>query len=275
MNQEDKDFMTRFVMVLSVLVLLAAVFFLAARLLDVLDRGVTAGIPGADARVEERIRPVGRVVTAGAEEDGVVAAAEESEPRAAADVYGAVCAACHDTGAAGAPLKGDADVWVERLGQGFDTLLQHSIEGLGAMPARGGDPSLSDEEMRQVVVYMLEESGQSVDGAEATAAAEDTEEAAPAAEGEAVEAAASDDVAGDADAGRAKFASCSACHGSQGQGQGIFPKLAGQSAEGIADNLRRYRAGEQVGPNTALMAPNAVNLSDQDIADLAAYIETL
>jgi cytochrome c len=81
--------------------------------------------------------------------------------------------------------------------------------------------------------------------------------------------------AGDAEAGKAKFGTCIACHGATGQGQAIFPKLAGHTAEEIVELLKRYRAGETVGPNTPLMAPQAVTLSDEDIANLAAYIETL
>jgi cytochrome c len=81
--------------------------------------------------------------------------------------------------------------------------------------------------------------------------------------------------AGDVEAGKAKYSTCIACHGAQGQGQAIFPKLAGHTAEEIVDLLNRYRAGETVGPNTPLMAPQAKPLSDEDIANLAAYIETL
>jgi cytochrome c553 len=81
--------------------------------------------------------------------------------------------------------------------------------------------------------------------------------------------------AADVEAGKAKFATCISCHGAQGQGQAIFPKLAGKSAADTAALLQRYRAGETVGPNTALMAPQAKALSDEDIANLAAYIETL
>jgi cytochrome c len=81
--------------------------------------------------------------------------------------------------------------------------------------------------------------------------------------------------AGDAEAGKAKFATCIACHGAEGQGQAIFPKLAGHTAEEVVELLTKYRAGETLGPNTALMAPQASTLSDEDIANLAAYIETL
>ncbi|WP_026289795.1 c-type cytochrome [Thioalkalivibrio sulfidiphilus] len=81
--------------------------------------------------------------------------------------------------------------------------------------------------------------------------------------------------AADVEAGKAKFATCISCHGAQGQGQAIFPKLAGSPAAKTVDLLKKYRAGETVGPNTPLMAPQAKGLSDEDIANLAAYIETL
>jgi cytochrome c5 len=281
-QQEDRNFMARFVIVLCVLVLLAAVFFLAARLISVAQRTAVQDEPSAAAaRVEERIRPVGRVATSAVE--------EEAAPtrRSGADIYGGVCAACHDTGAADAPRKGEEAVWVERLGQGLDTLVRHAIDGIGAMPPRGGDARLSDDEVRVAVVYLLQESGQTVADAAPEAPAEPEAEAEPAAEAEptpeavaepAPEAPAEPEaeaVAGDPAAGQAKFAICIACHGAKGEGAGIFPKLAGHTAAEIVDLLTRYRAGETVGPNTPLMAPQAVTLSDEDIANLAAYIETL
>jgi cytochrome c553 len=65
---------------------------------------------------------------------------------------------------------------------------------------------------------------------------------------------------------------CRNCHGPEAQGLASFPKLAGQDAAYLADRLRRYRAGEFVGPNSPLMMPHASELSDADISDLSAYI---
>ena len=81
--------------------------------------------------------------------------------------------------------------------------------------------------------------------------------------------------AGDVAAGKALFATCSACHGANGEGAGIFPKLAGLSADKAADLLKKYRAGETVGANTAMMAPNAKALTDANITDLSAFIASL
>lgn len=80
--------------------------------------------------------------------------------------------------------------------------------------------------------------------------------------------------AADLEAGKAKYQTCVSCHGPAAQGQAIFPALAGKDADYLADKLTRYRAGEQIGPTTALMAPHASALSDEDIANLAAYIAT-
>lgn len=68
--------------------------------------------------------------------------------------------------------------------------------------------------------------------------------------------------------------SCRNCHGPKAQGMASFPKLAGQSEEYLAMRLEQYRAGETVGSNSALMQPHASELSDDEIAGLAAYIAT-
>nr|WP_182990287.1 c-type cytochrome [Massilia sp. Se16.2.3] len=74
-------------------------------------------------------------------------------------VYTAVCAACHGTGAAGAPKIGVAADWGPRLAQGYDTLIKHAIEGIRTMPAKGGNPDLDNVEVERAVVYMANQSG--------------------------------------------------------------------------------------------------------------------
>ncbi len=68
---------------------------------------------------------------------------------------------------------------------------------------------------------------------------------------------------------------CASCHGPSGQGQGAFPKLAGQTADAIKAKLADYKAGKQIGAQSALMFPIAGKLSDADIDGLAAHIATL
>lgn len=68
-------------------------------------------------------------------------------------VYQARCAACHATGAAGAPKFGDAGLWGPRVKNGFEALLTSVLKGKNAMPAQaGGD--LSDYEIALGVVYI-------------------------------------------------------------------------------------------------------------------------
>lgn len=79
--------------------------------------------------------------------------------------------------------------------------------------------------------------------------------------------------AADASAGEEMYANdCAQCHGKAGKGMASFPALNGQDAEYISSRLETYRAGEKVGSNSSLMIPNASNLSDDDIANLSAYI---
>jgi cytochrome c5 len=74
-------------------------------------------------------------------------------------IYTSTCAACHGSGAAGAPKFGDAGAWSARIAQGYDTVVKHAIEGLRAMPAKGGNPDLDDVEVARAVVYMANKGG--------------------------------------------------------------------------------------------------------------------
>ena len=62
-----------------------------------------------------------------------------------------------DTGVAGAPKLGDKAAWAPHIEEGIDHVVEAAIKGEGAMPPRGGDPSLSDAEVRATVSYMLEQ----------------------------------------------------------------------------------------------------------------------
>ncbi|MDQ2821602.1 MAG: c-type cytochrome, partial [Pseudomonadota bacterium] len=74
-------------------------------------------------------------------------------------VYTTVCAACHAAGLAGAPKIGDPSAWGPRIAQGYETLVKHAIEGIRAMPAKGGNPDLDDVEVARAVVYMANQGG--------------------------------------------------------------------------------------------------------------------
>ena len=87
------------------------------------------------------------------------AAAPETDNAVGKSVFGKTCALCHASGAAGAPKPGNKDEWGPRIAQGNDTLYKHALEGFtgakGAMPARGGNASLSDDDVKAAVNYMV------------------------------------------------------------------------------------------------------------------------
>ena len=82
-------------------------------------------------------------------------AASPSNSAAGQDVYTASCAVCHAAGVAGAPKLGDVEMWQPRLAQGVEALYDHAINGFNTMPAKGGNVSLSDDDVRAAVDHML------------------------------------------------------------------------------------------------------------------------
>lgn len=85
--------------------------------------------------------------------------AAESDGFDAAEKYQNTCYACHGTGQAHAPEVGDVIEWEIRLEKGIDTLFQSTINGLnGIMPVRGLCADCSDDNLKAIVEYMLEQS---------------------------------------------------------------------------------------------------------------------
>nr|WP_238346317.1 c-type cytochrome [Luteimonas saliphila] len=126
--------------------------------------------PAAAKRTEYRIAPAGAVY-AGSTGAAAQAAAATAAAAAAASqvayggtldgsvVYQNLCSGCHGSGAGGAPTLVTAQ-WAARIAQGKDTLYRHSIEGFtgnaGVMPAKGGNPALTDEQVQATVDWMLD-----------------------------------------------------------------------------------------------------------------------
>lgn len=104
---------------------------------------------------------------AAAAEEAAAAAAEQTQvaagPVDGESVYNTACMACHTAGIAGAPKIGDSEAWTARMAQGMEILIEHAIQGYqgeaGVMPAKGGNPALSDEEVTAAVQYMVDNSG--------------------------------------------------------------------------------------------------------------------
>ncbi len=132
----------------------------------------------SDTAVAKRLKPVGKLQFAGdAPEPGSETAAastqgadvatasaatagpaEASGPDKAKAIYTASCAACHISGAAGAPKLGDTAAWAPRIKAGNETLYNSALKGKNAMPPKGGNASLSDEDVKAAVDYMVSQS---------------------------------------------------------------------------------------------------------------------
>jgi len=109
----------------------------------------------SDEAIAERIKPVGDVYLDGELPDVAPVAEVAAGPRDGATVYNTKCMACHATGAAGAPVKGDAGQWASRIAQGNETLYTHAIQGFNAMPAKGTCMDCSDDEIKAAVDFMI------------------------------------------------------------------------------------------------------------------------
>ncbi|MBA4142601.1 MAG: cytochrome c5 family protein [Nitrosospira sp.] len=137
------------------------------------DRPIDQNSPVySDEAVAKRLKPVGELVVAS---DSLLAGAQlaegAGEPAASAPltdtdsgedrikaIYTASCAACHTTGAAGAPKLGDKLEWASRINAGSDVLYESALKGKNAMPPKGGNASLSDSDVKAAVDYMVSQS---------------------------------------------------------------------------------------------------------------------
>lgn len=152
MSTENNSIRNALVIV-STLAMVIALLYLLNSLFNVVgsarqDEGVAEHVTKA---ADQRIKPVGEV-TAGN-------LAIKPAARTAKDIVTNTCAACHGTGAMGAPKIGNKADWNARVASGFDGLMKSAINGKGMMPARGGDASLSDKDIENAINYMLKESG--------------------------------------------------------------------------------------------------------------------
>jgi cytochrome c5 len=126
--------------------------------------------PVKEAATVARIQPAGAVFAgatgAAAQAAAASAAAEAAKGQVAyggtldgSSIFGQLCTGCHTAGVAKAPKLLKAE-WSARIAQGVETLHSHAINGYngpdgGMMPARGGNPSLSDEQVKATVDWML------------------------------------------------------------------------------------------------------------------------
>lgn len=167
MLEQDRIFMKNFALVIAGLAIFTVAIIGVAAILN--DEASRPADTTQITEVEDNLRPVGRVYagdTGRAELAAAEAAAAAAMPVAfdgSTDgelIYNNVCQVCHGAGVAGAPRL-EASAWNQRLSQGMDVLIAHAIEGYqgsaGYMPAKGGRPDLSDEQVAASVRWMVDQ----------------------------------------------------------------------------------------------------------------------
>ena len=170
-NTHDSVFLKKFSLVIGFLVLVTIGLILFARYLNhLLPHEQTAQ---AKAQTAARIAPIGSVF---AGQEGVaqqLAAAEALKAAATSTaayggtldgkvIYDSLCTGCHTSGAGGAPKMDAAGIGARAAQQGLEQLVSRSISGFtgnaGVMPAKGGNPALTDEQVHKTVEWMVEQS---------------------------------------------------------------------------------------------------------------------
>lgn len=185
MTKQDSVFLKHFAQLILGLMGFAFVLILLAH--EVNDRfygysAAAAGVPDDElnpiqrervaakrAEIDARLAPVASV-NAGETGRAAILAAEEARKLAMAGqvaydgtldgsvIYQNLCGACHESGAGGAPMM-TKDAWAPRVAQGMDLLVKHAVEGFqgaaGIMPAKGGNPALTDEQVKATVEFMV------------------------------------------------------------------------------------------------------------------------
>ncbi len=166
MRHHDLVFVKHFAQVIGFLVLVTIALIGLGYFLH--QRMPVEPNPAAAAKTLGRIQPAGAVYAgatgAAAQAQAAAAALEAAKGQVAyggtldgATIYGNLCTGCHQAGVANAPKLVKAE-WTARIAQGKDVIYAHAIDGytnVGVMPAKGGNPALTDEQVKVTVDWML------------------------------------------------------------------------------------------------------------------------
>ncbi len=168
LSKADDIFYREFAVIILLLFLFTVCMIFLAR---IIGTAAFEDMQNSNSAILQRIEPVGevrvgdpsKIAAPEATEALQVAAAQpaaSAAPAKAGDaVYNSACVACHAAGVAGAPKLDDKAAWESRLGLGVDGLVSSVLNGKGAMPAKGGNPTLSEQDIRNAVDYMLKQAG--------------------------------------------------------------------------------------------------------------------
>ena len=111
-------------------------------------------------RESQRTKPIANINLASNPtiKQEIPVAITSSDKLSGEEIYKTVCMSCHTSGAAGAPVIGKSDQWIERIAKGEQSLYLNAINGIGVMPAKGGASSLSDDNIKAAVDYIISQS---------------------------------------------------------------------------------------------------------------------
>ena len=205
-----------FTLVSGIIIAIAVIYFL----IKLAGSGSFADVnQSSEAATQTRIQPAGQLALG----DGIPVGERKGD-----QISNKICIQCHaaDSSVPNAPKIENNGDWAPRIGQGFDTLFQHALNGFNAMPAKGGAADLTDQELKRVITYMANKSGGNFPDPDAAAPADqaasgDAAASAPAAAGSAPAAdapkaedkGAASPAAGGADGQKVYEANCKMCHG--------------------------------------------------------------
>ena len=263
-----------FTLVSGIIIAIAVIYFL----IKLAGSGSFADVnQSSEAATQTRIQPAGQLALG----DGIPVGERKGD-----QIFNKICIQCHaaDSSVPNAPKIENNGDWAPRIGQGFDTLFQHALNGFNAMPAKGGAADLTDQELKRAITYMANKSGGNFPDPDAAAPADqaasgDAAASTPVAAGSAPAAdapkaedkGAAAPAAGGADGQKVYEANCKMCHG------GTIP-----GAPGVGKNdewAPRIKQGKETLYKHALEGFNAMpakggnaGLSDDEVKAAVNYI---
>ena len=172
MNDSDRTFVRQFAKLIGGLACVTVLFILVGYAIN--SHVPEDTNPNAPAEIDARIAPIGAVYAGNTGRAAMQAAAADAAKAAASAVaYGGttdgktifdnLCTSCHTAGLIGAPKLGEKAEWAPRIAEGMAALFKHATDGYTGpdgnhMPAKGGNPALSEAQVQAAVTYMVDHS---------------------------------------------------------------------------------------------------------------------
>lgn len=167
-QEQDRVFFQKYSIIIALIAVAMVIFYIIANAIGGREDEYSAA---RASQTDANTQPAGQVNVAGETPAGPAPAVAATDSGAAPDAaaggadagkstYDGLCVSCHGSGLPNVPQMGDKAAWEPRLAQGMDVLYTHAIGGfVGAsgmpMPAKGGNPALSDDQVKAAVDFMV------------------------------------------------------------------------------------------------------------------------